>query len=176
MLQVFICFYIPAVLFILITKSSNKKRQMNFDYIFLEISLCSYSTLKTKTFWCKSNWCYHVSTIVWLHNLKFKKVLGEKNLMGITQGCWRLFWTNLGSNTPHGSNRTAAVQPLTSHLTNHPSKMSKTCWRSRDKLISKILLASTHGYRSVGQPISAIELTTLTEDELLYQKLLQYIS
>ena len=29
--------------------------------------------------------------------------------------------------------QTAAVKPLTSHLTSHPSKMSKTCWALLEK-------------------------------------------
>ena len=32
-----------------------------------------------------------------------------------------------------GDNKTAAVQPLTSHLTNHPRKASKTCRRLLEK-------------------------------------------
>ena len=31
---------------------------------------------------------------------------------------------------PH---KTAAVQPLTSHLVNHPNKMSNTCWSVLEK-------------------------------------------
>ena len=39
------------------------------------------------------------------------------------------------------SYKTVAVQPLTSHLTNHPKKMSKTyCWRNKDELRSDVLL------------------------------------
>ena len=30
------------------------------------------------------------------------------------------------------SQKTATIQPLSSHLTNHSVKMSQTCWRRRD--------------------------------------------
>ena len=43
-------------------------------------------------------------------------------------------------------NKTVAVRPLTSHLTNYPNKMNKTCWTnvgwSKDKLLSDLLMDS----------------------------------
>ena len=47
--------------------------------------------------------------------------------------------------------KTAVAQPIISHLISHPSKMSKTCWKSKDEFISNIFLwTSTHGHTSVG--------------------------
>ena len=47
-----------------------------------------------------------------------------------------------------GPQKTAAIWPLTSHLTNNPSKI---CWWSKDELISGALLWTlTHGHTSVG--------------------------
>ena len=41
----------------------------------------------------------------------------------------------------------------TFHLTNHPSKTKKKCWRSKDKPISNNLLwTPTYGHTSVDQP------------------------
>ena len=56
------------------------------------------------------------------------------------------------------SNKTAVVQPLTSHLLNYPSKMNKMCrghcWRSKDKLISDVLLLTlTHGHTGFSWPV-----------------------
>ena len=49
--------------------------------------------------------------------------------------------------------KTVAVPPLSSHLTNHPSKTNKTCWRSKVKLIRDVLLWTlTHGWASVNRP------------------------
>ena len=39
--------------------------------------------------------------------------------------------------TPH---KKAVVQPLISHLTNHQDKANRICWRSRDELLSEVLL------------------------------------
>ena len=68
--------------------------------------------------------------------------------MGTPQGCCVLFWTNPESSTPQNSNC------MTTYLLSHkPSKKktSKTCWRSKDKLISDILLWTlTHGHTNVG--------------------------
>ena len=41
----------------------------------------------------------------------------EEKLDEISQECYKIFWTNPGSNT---TRKTATVQPLTSHLKNHP--------------------------------------------------------
>ena len=50
-------------------------------------------------------------------------------------------------------NNIAAVQPLTSHLTNYPRKTNKTGCRSKDKLTSDILLwTPTHGHTNVSRP------------------------
>ena len=48
-------------------------------------------------------------------------------------------------------NKTATVEPLTSNLTNHPSKMSKTCWRSMDEFMRDVLTL-THGHTRINQP------------------------
>ena len=54
------------------------------------------------------------------------------------------------------SHKTTVVLPFSSHLTNHPNKTNKThgqCWRSKDELISDVLLwTPTHGRTSVGRP------------------------
>ena len=36
-------------------------------------------------------------------------------------------------------NKTAAVRPLSSHLTNHTIKIAGLCWRSKDEFVSNIL-------------------------------------
>ena len=47
-------------------------------------------------------------------------------------------------------NKTSAVEPLTSHLTNHPDKQVWCCRRSKDEFISDVLLwTTTHGHTSV---------------------------
>ena len=46
-----------------------------------------------------------------------------------------------------------AVQPLTSYLKTHPSKTKKTYWRSKDEIMSDVLLwTPTHGRAGVGRP------------------------
>ena len=49
--------------------------------------------------------------------------------------------------------KTTALLQLTSHLKDHPNKMNKTCWRSKDKLINDVLQWTTsHGHASVTRP------------------------
>ena len=53
----------------------------------------------------------------------------------------------------------AAVRPLTSFLTNLPSKMGKTYWRRKDELINNVLLwTPTHGHTNVGQSLETYSL------------------
>ena len=59
-----------------------------------------------------------VCTIVWLHRLDFNQTLGEKSKWELhkdTACCFEV-----------APLKKATVQPLTSHLTNHPSKTNKT--------------------------------------------------
>ena len=60
-----------------------------------------------------------------------------KKLMGSTQQCYMLFWTNPGSSTLQNSS--CMVTYLPSHK---PSKMSKTCWRNSSTTFSYKLLYS----------------------------------
>ena len=68
--------------------------------------------------------CSHVNTIVWLHHWDFNKMPGEK-------ASWESYrdtacsFEQILKAAPH---KATTVQPLTSHLTNHPNKTSKTGW------------------------------------------------
>ena len=66
--------------------------------------------------------CNRVSTIVWLHQLEFYEILGEKARWELHDDgvCYleQTLWV-----TPH---KTAHERPLTSNLTNYPSKTNKT--------------------------------------------------
>ena len=49
--------------------------------------------------------------------------------------------------------KTAVVRPFITHLLNHPNETMKTCWWSKDELISDVpLWTPTHGYTSVSRP------------------------
>ena len=55
--------------------------------------------------------------------------------MGTTKECYALFWTNPETSSP----QTAAAQPPTSHLTNHPSKLNNALLVKQGWQISDIL-------------------------------------
>ena len=60
--------------------------------------------------------------------------------------------------------KTTAVQPLRSHLTNHPSKTTKICCALLDELISDVLLwSSIHGHPNVGR-LARIYIHQLSSD------------
>ena len=65
-----------------------------------------------------------VSPIVWLHHLDFNESPGEKAGRELLKDAVCGFKQILEV-TP---DKTTAVQPLTTHLTNYPSKTSKICW------------------------------------------------
>ena len=90
----------------------------------------------------------HVSTTRWLHLLNFNETLGEKSRRKLHEDAVCCF-----EQIPKAAHyKTAAVQPHTAYLTNHLSKMSKTCLRSKDEIISDIFLWTTkYGHTSVGQ-------------------------
>ena len=55
-------------------------------------------------------------------------------------------WTAIDRFSRYGANpwsntfKRVTLRPLTSNLTNHPSKTIKTCWRSKDEFIRDVLL------------------------------------
>ena len=91
--------------------------------------------------------CHCVGTTIWLYHLDFKEMSGEKARCALHKDATCCFEQILEA----ASYKTATVQPLTSHLTNHPSKTSKTyCWKSKHGLISNDLLFTfTHAHTSV---------------------------
>ena len=78
-------------------------------------------------------------TTVWFHNLDANEMLGEK-------ARWELYKDAVLNKSREQHYKTAVLWPLTSHLTNHPNKMNKTkhCWKSKDKVMSKVLWNYTH--------------------------------
>ena len=69
----------------------------------------------------------------------------EKKLDGNYEGCCMLFWINPW--------KQQLLESITSGLTNHKTRYAGYCWRSKDELISNILLRTpTHGHTSVSQP------------------------
>ena len=96
--------------------------------------------------------CGRISIAVRLHHLDSNKTIREKTGWDVYKDAARCIKQILEA-TPY---KTAAVWPSTSHLTNHPREKNSTsghCWRSKDELISDVLLwTPTHGYPSVGRP------------------------
>ena len=73
----------------------------------------------------------HVSTIVWLYHLDFNEMCGEKVSWELPKDVVCCF-----------------EQILKIRWMKH----TRHCWRSKEKLISKILWTPTHGHTSVAQP------------------------
>ena len=70
-----------------------------------------------------------ISTSVWLHHLDFNKMPGVKIKWGLQMNA-ECFLNKILEAAPY---KIAVVRPLTSHLANDPSKMSKTCWTQLGK-------------------------------------------
>ena len=82
-----------------------------------------------------------VRTTVWLHHLETPEEKARWDL-----NCFEQI-------LEAAPDKTTAARPLTSYLTSHPSKTSKTCFRSKDELRSDVLLwTPTHGHTSIFWP------------------------
>ena len=79
--------------------------------------------------------CSCVSTTVWLHHRDSNKIFGEKARWALHKNAACYLVRILEAAHP----KTTAGWPLASHLMNHPSKMSKTCWALRDELICDVI-------------------------------------
>ena len=92
-----------------------------------------------------------VNTTVSLYHLDFNEILEEKARGQLHKDVGCCFKQILEA-TPYKS---TAVQPFTSHLTNH-SRHAGHCWRSKDEFISNVFLwTPTHGHTSIGQPVKS---------------------
>ena len=72
--------------------------------------------------------CCHVGTTVWMHHLDFNETLGEKASWELNNAACSFY--QIMETAP---NKTVAVQPLASHLTNNMSKMTKIFWAGQEK-------------------------------------------
>ena len=74
----------------------------------------------------------------------------RRSKTAITQECCEQYWTSPGGNTPQGVNYTATcLQSRKVRRTRHAGH----CWRSRDELISDVLLRTpTYGRAKAGRP------------------------
>ena len=81
--------------------------------------------------------------------------------MAITQECCEQYWISPGGNTPQSANYTATWLPSRKvRRTRH----AEHCWRSRDELISDVLLGiPTYGRAKAGWP-ARIYIQQLYED------------
>ena len=84
--------------------------------------------------------CSYVPTTVWLHHLGTNEMHGKKAWWELHKDAACCFEQILEASPL----KTAAVQPLTSHLANHISKMSKTCWHKTHKWCSMDYYMWTH--------------------------------
>ena len=67
--------------------------------------------------------------------------------MAITQECCEQYWTSPGGNTPQATNYT-----ITKTIQVRRTRHAGHCWRSRDELISDVLLwAHTYGRAKAGR-------------------------
>ena len=77
----------------------------------------------------------------------------KKSLTAITQECYNLYWTSPGWNTPQNSSCTATYHPSRKPSKLDEPDMQDTSWRSKDELISDVLLwTPSHGRAKVGRP------------------------
>ena len=95
--------------------------------------------------------CSRVCTIVWMHHFDSTEMIGEKARWALHKYAECRFDKILKATLP--PKKTAAVEPPTSHLANHPSQTSKHaghCWWSKDELLYDVLQwTPTHGHTSV---------------------------
>ena len=73
--------------------------------------------------------------------------------MAITQECCEQSWTSPGGNTPQGTNYTATCLPSRKLSKLDWTRHAGHCWRSKDKLISDVLLwTPTYGWAKAERP------------------------
>ena len=99
----------------------------------------SYRSYGNQTWPIKWNSFFQVAVVSIL-------LYGSTTWTAITQECCEQYWTSPGGNTPQGTNYTATCLPSRTRYAEH-------CWRSRDELISDVLLWNpTYGRAKAVRP------------------------
>ena len=67
--------------------------------------------------------------------------------------CWEQYLTSPGDNTPRDTNYTDTCPPITKTIQVRRTRHAGHCWRSKDELISDVLLwTPTYGCAKAGRP------------------------
>ena len=73
--------------------------------------------------------------------------------MAIAQECGEQYWIGPDGNTPQGTNYTAICLPITKTIQVRRTRHAGHCWRSKDELISDVLLwTPKYGQAKTGRP------------------------
>ena len=109
----------------------------------LRIGYGSYGNLiysKNKTGFFLNSDC--VNTNVWMHSMDTNKIQGKKVRLKLYNAT--CYFEQILEAKPY---KTAVVQPLTSHLKNHPKTWTRYaghCWRSKGELLSDFFYGPLH--------------------------------
>ena len=77
----------------------------------------------------------------------------EKSLTSTTQECCKQYWTSPGGSTPQSSSCTATYHPSQKTILGRRTRHAGHCWRSKDELISDVLLwTPSHGRAKAERP------------------------
>ena len=77
----------------------------------------------------------------------------RKSLTAITQECCEQYWTSPGDITPQSSSYTTTDHPITKTIQVRRTRVVGHCWRSRDELVSDVLLwTPSYGRAKAGRP------------------------
>ena len=126
----------------------------------LDISLLRYWSYGSQIWSLKWN---AVSSKQWLCRYCYMDALNgwRKSLTSSTLECCEQYWTSPGINTPKSSSCTATYHP-SRKLSKLDEPDTRYCWRSRDELMSDVLLwtpspwCSSHWKESLGSPSTRV--------------------
>ena len=112
-------------------------------------------------------------SIIWKSDLSDKI---KRNFFKQRKECYKLYWTNPGSNTPQSGSCTATTLLISKTIQIRWTGHIGHCWRSEDELISDVLpWTSSHGRSSVGRPTKTYLQQLCMDTEYSLEDLLEAI-
>ena len=88
------------------------------------------------------NYYYHIWILITIY------------LMATTQECCKQYWTSYGGSTPTKQQLYGHLPLITKTIKVRQTRHIGHCWRSRDELISDVLLwTPSHGRAKAGRPV-----------------------
>ena len=120
-------------------------------HIYIHLHIYIHIYIYNETQFLPGSGC--VDTAIWMHHMDAYEAAGEEAGRKLHKNVESSIRQVLADNTPQDSNYTDTCPPITKTIQVRRTRHAGHCWRSKDELISDVLLwTPTYGCARAGRP------------------------